>query len=395
MDLHDVRGRLETLTPGTRDALLALALVVVTQQDLWVAPDYGNRVGPRPVVACFYLATSVAIAWRRRSAVAVLAFVFTVGTVQYLAFGAPESLGSFLPQLIALYSVGRFSEPRSILLAGPVALLGTAVHELKDPVFQITGVSYFFWALLAMAWPLGRAFRRREIDVANLTEEARALERDREERTRAAIAAERTRIARELHDVVGHGVSLVVLQLEAAVGLLDKGETAASRRSLLNTERSARQTLAEMRRLVGLLDQDEDASLVPQPGLRELGPLVSEIRAAGCRVEMVTEGRHVDLPPGLDLAAFRVVQEALTNVLRHSRPPVACLHIRYRPAHLTLEVTNQGVADPTDQAGSRNGRGIAGMRERVALYGGELAVGPRADGGFMVRARFPLEVTQP
>src|SRR5207302_1460805 len=151
----------------------------------------------------------------------------------YLAVGAPEALGTFLPPLVALYSVGRYGDGRSLVLAGPLALLGTALHDLKDPQFQLSGPVLFFWALLAAAWPLGRAFRRREQAVED-------LRREREAEARAAVTAERARIARELHDVVGHGVSVLVLQLVAALGLLEKGDPAGVRDRLLATERSAR-----------------------------------------------------------------------------------------------------------------------------------------------------------
>jgi signal transduction histidine kinase len=249
---------------------------------------------------------------------------------------------------------------------------------VKDAQFTLSGPAIFFWALLAAAWPLGHAFHRRALAVETLSQKA--------EETRAAVAAERARIARELHDVVGHGISVVVLQLVAAQAMLERGSQDAARERLAATERSGRETLAEMRRLLGLLDED-DASLAPQPGLRELDQLVTETRAAGVDVDLDVHGEPVALPPGLELAAYRVVQEALTNVIKHAHPRRAHVVVDYEPDTLVIEVLDEGQKRP---APLDRGRGIAGMRERVALYGGELTVGPRPSAGFAVHARFPV-----
>jgi signal transduction histidine kinase len=202
------------------------------------------------------------------------------------------------------------------------------------------------------------------------------------------VAAERARIARELHDVVGHGISVVVLQLVAALGMLEGGQQAAARTRLLATERSARDTLAEMRRLLELLDEN-GAPLAPQPGLSDLAQLIADTRAAGVEADLEVTGDPVELPPGLELAAYRVVQEALTNVIKHARERRAHVRVVYATGGLTVEVLDEGVfASPTSSMG---GRGIAGMRERVALYDGALEVGPRpGGGGFTVRAWFPV-----
>lgn len=391
MVVSDAAVRWRRELPPTRDLFLAGLVAVVVQQDLWLNADLGHPVGPRPVVACFYLVTSLVLAWRRRAPLLVLAVVWAVGAAQYLAYGAPESLGIFLPPLIALYSAGRHAPTRAGLIAIPISVVGMAIHEYRDPKFAWSGSTFFFWAVLATAWPLGQAFRRRGARIGALAARTQALEVERDVSAREAITAERTRIARELHDVVGHGLSVVVLQLEAALGLLDNREDLQLRDRLVATQRSARLAMAEMRRLVGLLDDDdEDAALAPQPGLGELNRLVADTRAAGVRLDMRTTGRPVELPPGLDLAAFRVTQEALTNVLRHARPPVACLSVVYSPSELVVEVTDSGHTR-VNGADEHQGRGITGMRERVALYGGELEVGRKAAGGFLVRAHFPID----
>ena len=376
------------LSKPSSDVLLAVLVAVLSELDVWAPPSFVGRQAHRPALSIVFLAGSLALVWRRRAPLAVLAFVYTSGSLLYLIVGAPEALGTFLPPLVALYSVGRYSEARSLVLAGPLVLIGTALHDLKDPQFRLSGPAIFFWALLAAAWPLGRAFRQREQAVEVLSQQADELRRGQEAEARAAVAAERARIARELHDVVGHGVSVIVLQLVAALGMLDKGDRGVARQRLLATERSARQTLAEMRRLLGLLDEDDAVSLAPQPGLAQLERLVAETQAAGVAVEFVVSGERVELPAGLELAAYRVAQEALTNVIKHAQPACARVHLLYSPGELVIEVLDEGDGQP----GSLDrGRGIAGMRERVALYAGELTVGSRPAGGFAVRARFPIE----
>ncbi len=357
------------------DVALAALVAGLSLMDVWAPLSFVTREHHRPLLSVVFVGMSLALVWRRRVPLVVLAFVFTSGSLLYLAGGAPEALGTFLPPLAAIYAVGRYAEPRALVLAAPVALLGTAIHEVKDPNFTLSGPAIFFWVLLAAAWPVGHAFRRRALAVEQL------------QRVRQAdVAAERARIARELHDVVGHGISIVVLQLVAALGTLENGEHHATRERLVATERSARDTLAEMRRLLELLDENA-ASLAPQPGLSDLEGLISETRGVDVELDLEVTGDPVELPAGLELAAYRVVQEALTNVIKHARPCRAHVRVTYGGSLLTVQVHDTGLAAPTVGGG---GRGIAGMRERVALYGGVLEVGPHAGGGFRVSARFPV-----
>jgi signal transduction histidine kinase len=357
------------------DVALAALIAALSLMDVWAPLSFVTTEHHRPLLSVVFVAMSLALVWRRRVPLAVLAFVFTSGSLLYLAIGAPEALGTFLPPLAAIYAVGRHADSRALVLAAPVALLGTAIHEVKDPSFTLSGPAIFFWALLAAAWPVGHAFRRRVLAVEE-------LQRGR----RADVAAERARIAQELHDVVGHGISVVVLQLVAALGMLESGKHEAARRRLLATERSARDTLAEMRRLFELLDE-HGAPLTPQPGLHDVERLISDTREAGVELDLEVKGDPVELPAGLELAAYRVVQEALTNVIRHARPRRAHVRVAYGTDELAVEVLDEGAVGPTSATG---GRGLAGMRERVALYDGVLEVGSRADGGFAVRARFPV-----
>lgn len=370
------------------DVLVPAFVAAACQFDVWSPLPFVSPESHRLGLSLVFLASSLALVWRRRAPLAVLAFVYTISTLLYLTVGAPQALGTFLPQLVAVYSVGRYGDTRNLALAAPLVVLGTVIQELEDPSFTLNGPTIFYWGLLAGAWPVGHTLRQRERTVEALSQHADELQRDREAEAKAAVAAERARIARELHDVVGHGVSVIVLQVVAALGMLEKGDLAVARQRLLATERTAREALAEMRRLLGLLDEDEDASLAPQPRLSELDQLVTQTRAAGVAVELVVHGDPVDLPAGLELAVYRVAQEALTNVIKHAQPARANVRLTYAPHDVVVEIADDG---QQPQSSSDGGRGIAGMRERVTLYGGELAVGPQPVGGFTVRARFPIE----
>jgi signal transduction histidine kinase len=364
-------------------------LALWVQADVWGPPPiaFGHVVGPRPVESLLYALTSLALAWRRRAPVTVLAVVVTADTSYYLVFGAPQGLGSLLPLLFALYGVGRWSRPANGAVAALLGLLGLMAHESLDPQFVLDGSTALYWLALSVAWPMGYAFRRRAVESEVLAEQARLLTAERDRRAREAVEAERGRIARELHDVVGHGLSVVVLQLVAAIGILDKGDATSARERLLGVEHSARDALAEMRRLLDLLHEDEGGSLAPRPGLADLERLVADTRAAGADVVLRRQGEPRDLPPGMDLALFRVAQEALTNVLKHARPPRAEVCLCHAPGAVQLDVRDHGEVAAADNPA---GRGLTGMRERVGLYGGDIDVGPVAEGGYRVRARLPV-----
>jgi signal transduction histidine kinase len=241
--------------------------------------------------------------------------------------------------------------------------------------------------ILGGAWLAGKAMRYRRQRERTLERLTVDLEREREEKARAAVAEERARIARELHDVVAHAISVIVLQARGGRRSLttDPEET---REALDTIEATGSAALAEMRRLLGMLRRDdEEIALAPQPSLRYLDALAEQVREAGLPVELSVEGEPVDLPPGVDLSAYRIVQEALTNALKHAGPATAGVVVRYSDHSLELEIADTGVgAGPNDGAG----HGLVGMRERVSLYGGKVEAGPREGGGFAVRARLPL-----
>jgi signal transduction histidine kinase len=214
-----------------------------------------------------------------------------------------------------------------------------------------------------------------------------ALERERDANTRVAAAEERARIARELHDVLSHSVSVMVVQAGAERMALGSGR-APPAEALEAIEKTGRQALAEMRRLLGLLRTgDEPPDHEPQPTVAELDRLASQVREAGLPVELVIQGEPVSLPPGVAVSAYRIVQEALTNVMKHAGPASARVVVRYAAHELELEVADDGRGSSNSDGA---GHGLVGMRERVALYGGHLDAGSRNGGGFVVRARLPL-----
>jgi signal transduction histidine kinase len=230
--------------------------------------------------------------------------------------------------------------------------------------------------------------RERGRRADTLEQRAEQAEREREQKAREAVLEERARIARELHDVVAHSVSVMVMQTGVVRRRLHsvRPDDAAL---LDEVEQTGRGALGEMRRLLGLLRADEDGlSLTPQPGVDRIGSLVEQMREAGLPVDLRVEGEPVALPAGLDLAAYRVVQEGLTNALKHAGRARAAVLLRYRPWELELEIADDG-RGPAATDGL--GHGLVGMRERVALYGGTLVTGARPEGGFLVRAVLPLE----
>ena len=369
------------------DVALAAAVAAIGQQNVW-APQLGfsHQVGPKAPLAATFLVASGALLWRRTAPLLVVAVVNSVLIVHFLAFGAPNGLGNFLPPLLAFYAAGRYGSIATFSAALPITAAGIAVHEWRDPLFSFEGRTMVFWALLLGSGILGRVLRARAGELGAMTRHAEHLASVAEERERLAAEQERGRIARELHDLVGHGISLIVLQVVAAQGSLEKGELDSARERLDRLEATARCTLAEMRRLVSV-SGDAEASLAPQPGLADIDDLVERVRADGVEVEFNRLATPIQIGSGLGLAVYRLVQEALTNVIKHARSAPATVGLEIEGDVLTVQVLDSGqgaLSQPTA------GRGLAGMRERVALYGGTLQVGPRPEGGFAVRASFPV-----
>ena len=339
-----------------------------------------------PLDALLVPLTTLPIALRRYRPLAVLAV--TVGA-QTLLLLFSSRVQVPLGVIVALYTVAsRCERPVSIRAASWVALpitVGVIVNSGLS-----TGRIIPKLALFAIAWVVGDNVRTRRAYLAELEARAARLEREREERAERAVIEERTRIARELHDVIAHNVSVMVVQASAGEDVFDT-DPARARESLSAVASTGRAALTELRRLLGVIRADEDhAGYAPQPGIEYLDELVGQIRETGLAVELSVLGEPRELPEGVGLCAYRIVQEALTNTLKHADASEAQVSVRYVADALELQVTDDGRAAPLVN-GDTTGHGLIGMRERVALFGGELWVGARAGRGFEVSARLPLE----
>ena len=364
--------------PYVADTALALAVAV---------PTVAGLVGGEPLEAPPWLIgplaalTALPLAARRYRPLAVFAVTVAAWLAILLA-----GVDTFAPGvLVATYTLAAHCERRVALPAGIAALLvlapanALASGRLEEEAAIPTLVA------LAAAWILGDNIRTRRAYYRELEEKAERLEREREENERRAVAEEQARIARELHDVIAHNVGVMVLQAAGGREVLD-ADPGRARTALAAIESTGRDALAELRRLLGVAG-DGSAALTPQPGLPQLEALVDRVRATGLTVELALEGETQDVPAGVGLSAYRVIQEALTNTLRHAFASRVWVFVRRREGELEVEILDDGVGPPATAAA--DGRGLVGMRERVALLGGELEAGLRPDGGFRVQARFP------
>lgn len=365
------------LVPRRLDLAMAAILVTVVVYEA-LTSDFGSP--GRTPAAILGALVAAPLALRARAPLAAVAG----SAVAYGALGAltdDDALGLqtvLLPYLLAAFVAGAHSDlPRARWGLG-LLLLGHAVGEADDLIVM--------GPVFAGVWFVGRLAESRRRLAEQLAERATELELDSSEHARLAIAEERARIARELHDVVAHSVSVMVVQ--AGAERLALGEARPQTREALTAiERTGRDAMAEMRRLVGMLRAgDEKIALAPLPSLSHLDALAAHITRAGLPVELQVTGVPRELPPGIDISGYRIVQEALTNALKHAGPARAVVSVRYGPDELDIEVSDDGRGgDPA----SATGHGLTGMRERVAVYGGELATDGR-NGGFRVRARLPI-----
>lgn len=378
------------------DIAVAAALAAFAQLDLRVNLDNSVAYGPHwAVVLCTLIATA-ALAFRRRAPLATaLAVSAAVAGPQLVTVLTISLWGDFLPLIVAAYSVARYSDRRTAAAGLFVIVTAFAIAMVRVPSVGTAANVPFALVPLSAVTVVARVLRRRELSHAALFLHAGRLAEEHATWARDAVAAERARIARELHDVVAHCVSVMVIQAGAAEDLLDRDPSAA-REPLRAVQDTGQQAVAELGRMLGLLRGDMAAgdALLPQPGVAQLGDLVAQVRGAGQAVEYDVQGRSYYLPPGVDVTLFRLTQEALTNVLKHARGSRACVVLRYSHAGVELTVHDDGHgAAPTINVG--RGHGLIGMRERVALYGGTLTLGPRAGGGFAVDAAIPLDIATP
>jgi signal transduction histidine kinase len=379
--------RIRRLVSREQDLLLAGALALGALIEVWTADALttAEQLSSTPLV---FVAT-LSLIWRRRvplAVLAVLAISFFVGSL-VIPLSGEDPTAPAIAVAVALYSVGAHASGIRAA-AGLVATLGFVIAAVANDPDPATPGSYVFFGLVVGGpWAAGRAIRYRRLSERRLERRAASAERGREERARAAVAEERSRIARELHDVVAHAISVIVVQARGGRrSLADEPEEA--REAFDAIEATGAQALAEMRRLLGLLRRDEaQLTLSPQPSLASLRSLAAQVSEAGLPVEVTVEGEQRELPPGVDLSAFRIVQEALTNALKHAGPATARVVVRYGKEALELEIFDTGSGLGSGDGG---GHGLVGMRERATLYGGELTAGRRSGGGFGVRVRLPL-----
>lgn len=379
---HALRGRIHALSPRAQDALIAAALTAFTQYELWVgqAQVEGSLTLQRGAFAVMTLA----VAWRRLAPLVALCAVAIALAVQTIFGGDAPVVGGFLAMIIATHSVATYRERRGAVVGLVVILAAVETYPLanQDDIQLADEIGNA--ALFVVVWGLARAVRTRQHRAEELEDRAAVLEREQEAQRQAAIAEERARIARELHDIVAHGVSIMVLQAGGARQLLGEGHERI-RDSLLAVEQAGRQSLAEMHRLLGILREDLRAPSPPPASLGQLDELAKQMASAGLPVEVVMEGTPRQLPQSIDVSAYRIVQEALTNTLKHAGPVQARVVIRYADCELDIEVTDTGRAKGT----RRGGHGLIGMRERASLFGGSLQAGARPEGGWRVSAKLP------
>ncbi|MFG2330238.1 sensor histidine kinase [Streptomyces sp. NPDC048604] len=378
------------------------AVVLFGFSVLWVATSYPSVETPLAygVVGALF---SAVVALRRRMPERMLLLSIALGVVQ-LVFGLMPFFADFA-MLVIIYTVAAHDGPRwasRLALAG--GLSAATLAQLRWPAEGpgSTGAHVFFTVIMtvpfALAWVLGDSLRTRRAYFAQLEERASRLETEREAQAKVAVAAERARIARELHDVVAHNVSVMVVQADGAAYVLDSSPDQA-RQALETIAGTGRQALAEMRRLLGVLrtgEHQEAGEYVPQPDVEQIEDLVEQVRQAGLTVDFRIEGSPRPLPSGVELTAYRIVQEALTNTRKHGGPEAgASVRLVYFDDGLGLLVEDdgRGATQEMYEDGGADGRGhgLIGMRERVGMVGGTLDAGPRPGGGFRISALLPLK----
>jgi signal transduction histidine kinase len=381
--------------PFVVDGLFALLLTVLAVAGLLTVREYAPddaRIKDPDAIGVFLAAmTTLPLAWRRRHPEQVLA---AVGIATTLFFAAQyETTTGGVGVIVALYTVASLTPRRSSLISAGItaAALAFILFVAEDVTADLVVSNYL---IFGTAWILGDNIRTRRAYTANLEERAEQLERDRETSSRRAAAEERERIGREMHDIVAHSVSVMVVQAGAARRVL---EANANRKSatdaLRQIEDTGRGALTDMRRMLGILRNPDDvADLSPQPSITRLDSLITQARDAGVSVEYEVLGNPRPLPSAMDLSAYRIVQEALTNTIKHAGPASAQVVVRYESDRIEIEVVDDGRGAARElQNGRDPGHGLVGMRERAALYGGQLQAGPRPGGGYSVTATIPLE----
>jgi signal transduction histidine kinase len=340
--------------------------------------DFANAIS-----VALLLAGLSSLIWRRPPALPVLMASIVIFALYDLA-GSASPLLAFAP-LMALYAVAANSRPvvsggaAAALAVGAVAVFLANTGPLDDDILD-------YLLSVATAWLLGYGVWLNRARTSLLADQAAQLTREQAAQTQTAVRQEQTRIARELHDIVAHRVVVMVAQAGASTRMFD-ADPQRARHALKSIEILGREALTEMRRLLGVLWTHDEGSKAPQPGLADLPDLIAQIERAGLPVELRISGQPRTLPAGVELSAYRIVQEALTNTLKHAGPARADVELRYHPDLLEVRVDDNGQGSSSLL---KAGQGVVSMRQRAALVGGEVSLGPRSGTGFQVAAKLPL-----
>jgi signal transduction histidine kinase len=362
--------------PQKLDWMLAALLTLSLELEVWLG---SGAVHERLVTALVGPLVTAAVAVRRRFPTIAGVTGGVLVAVVAAFWGPPQVISQAIAWICTLYGLAVWASPRRFAVgAATVAVAGFASGAAVGPT-AANGVPWGLGTLVALL------IARRV--VWDREQRAQIAERERDVAGREAVVEERARIARELHDVIAHNVSMIVVQAGAERRVLD-GASASTHEVLQTIEQIGRSALTEMRRLLGMLRSDADDALAPQPGLGDVPRLVTQVREAGLPVDLRIDGERRELPVGIELSAYRIVQEALTNALKHAGEAHAAVRIRYGDDSLELEIVDDGAEEANRLAGG--GHGLVGMRERVALYGGRFDASPNPGGGFVVRAKLPI-----
>ena len=372
-------------SPPRSDVVLATGMTVVCVAELYAGYPFEQTslTGPSAFHVAIAVALGASLAWRRVYPMLLGPFVFALLAIQAELVVRPNVFGEILVSLLALYGITAYATSWRAATASALACLGLGAvlgsTSTEDPVGEVLTFIIFGTVVMLAGWVVRRQ-RDRAVEMQRQRDEA-------DERTREIATTERARIARELHDVVAHGMSIVVLQARGGRRMVDQ-EPSRATHAFEDIERVASDCLDEMRRLLGILraPDDEAPPLVPQPMLGELPALVDRARASGATVDLIVAGEPRELSPAIELSAYRIAQEALTNSLKHAPGSASQVRVDYRPNALAVEVTDNGPGMGEGQGG----HGLIGMRERVELFGGTFHAGSEASGGFAVRALIPL-----
>ncbi len=374
-------GERRALGAPVRDLALAGVLATFGLLDVLLSSDWR---GPAAVNAVVVPVMALALAWRRDRPLLTLGVAVSGVSFLSLAFGGSQTWSNVFILLVAVYSAAAYST--HLWAAAALGAVGTAIRDLRDPLIDGFGDAIWGSSIFVLCFLAGLAGRSLHARTSALDQRAETLDREEEERAAAAAAEERKRIARELHDIISHSIGVVVLQAGAAEQVLERDPERA-REVLRSIRATGQEAIAEMGTLLGLIRGAPRTSHEPQPSLADVEGLLDRTRAAGLETTLKIEGTRRALPAALELSAFRIVQEGLTNALKHAGPARARVTLRFGEHELQVEVVDDG-------AGSGNGRGgrrgLAGIGERVAVFGGDLEAGPLPGGGWRLRADLPF-----